>query len=83
MLQYLIVALAVGAALLYSVWALLPAAVRVPAAAGLARWAAHLGMTERKAQRLQSTLASAGTCSECAQCKGCARVPPRAESGQR
>jgi hypothetical protein len=77
MLQSLIVALAVGAALLYSVWALLPAAVRASAAAGLARGAAHLGMTERKAQRLQSTLASAGTCSECAQCKGCASSRPQ------
>jgi len=78
MLQYLIVALTVGAALFYSVWALLPATVRVSAAAGLASWAAHLGMTERKARRLQATLARAGTCSECSQCKGCptGKAPP-------
>jgi hypothetical protein len=77
MLQYLIVGLIVGAALFYSVWVFLPAAVRGLAAARLARGAAHLGMTERKAQRLQSTLASAGACSECSQCKGCPTGKPQ------
>lgn len=80
MLQYLIVAMIVGAALAYSVWALLPAGLRGSAAARLAGWAARSGLAEPKAQRLQSTLAKAGTCSECSQCKGCAgsqAQPPR------
>ncbi len=77
MLQYLIVALVVGAALVYSVWVLLPAGLRGLAAARLAGWATRSGMGEKKAQRLQSTLASAGSCSECAQCKGCATGKPQ------
>lgn len=72
MLQYLIVGLIVGAALLYSVWVFLPAAVRGLAAARLARLATRSGMGEGKAQRLRAKLATAGACSECAQCKGCA-----------
>ena len=72
MLQYLIVGLIVSAALAYSVWALLPAAVRGLAATRLAGWASRSGMAEPKAQRLRARLATAGACSECAQCKGCA-----------
>ena len=56
MLQYLIVALIVGAALAYSVWVLLPAGVRGAAAVRLAGWAGRSGMGEKTAQRLQSTL---------------------------
>jgi len=77
MLQYLIVGLIVGAALLYSVWVFLPAAVRGLAAARLARLATRSGMAEGKAQRLRAKLASAGACSECAQCKGCATGKPQ------
>jgi hypothetical protein len=77
MLQYLIVALIVGVALLYSAWALLPAGLRGLAAARLAGWAARSGMGEKKAQRLLSTLATTGSCSECAQCKGCATAKPQ------
>ncbi|HMA10190.1 MAG TPA: DUF6587 family protein [Ramlibacter sp.] len=77
MLQYLIVALVVGAALAYSVWVFLPAGVRGSAAVWLAGWAARSGMGEKKAQRLLSTLATAGSCSECAQCKGCATGKPQ------
>ena len=77
MLQYLIVGLMVGAALLYSGWALLPAGLRASAAARLAGWATRSGMAERNARRLQSTLASAGNCTECAQCKGCSSGKPQ------
>ena len=77
MLQYLIVAMIVGAALAYSAWALLPASLRGLAAARLARLAARSGMAETQAQRLQATLTSAGTCSECSQCKGCPTGKPQ------
>lgn len=77
MLQSLVVGLIVGAALLYSVWALMPASTRGLAAARLAGWATRSGMAERKARRLQSTLAGAGSCSECAQCKGCTTGRPQ------
>ena len=77
MVQYLIVGLIVGAALLYSVWALLPAGLRGLAAARLAGWAARSGMGEKRARRLQLTLATAGSCGECAQCKGCATGKPQ------
>lgn len=72
MIQDLIVALIVGSALLYSVWALMPAALRRGAAGRLARFARRSGLGEPEAQRLQAKLETAGSCSECAQCKGCA-----------
>ena len=75
MLQYLIVGLIVGGALLYSVWALMPAAARRGGAARLARAARRSGLGEPGAQRLQAQLESAGSCSECARCKGCATGP--------
>ena len=71
-MQHLIVGLLVAAALLYSVWALMPAGVRRAAATRLASLAQRSGMGAPKAQRLQAKLETAGACSECAQCKGCA-----------
>jgi hypothetical protein len=72
MLQYLIVGLIVGAAVLYSAWAVLPAGLRGTAAARLARLAMRSGIGEASARNLQSRLGQAGSCSECAQCRGCA-----------
>lgn len=77
MLQSVIVALIVGVAVVYSAWVLLPATVRATGAARLARWAAHFGVGASQAQRLQSTLTRAGSCSECARCKGCASAEPQ------
>ena len=77
MLQSLVVGLIVGAALLYSVWALMPASTRGPAAARLARLARRSGLGEPRAQRLRMKLETAGSCSECAQCKGCATGKPQ------
>ncbi len=71
MIQYLIVGLLVSGALLYSVWALMPATLRRAAAGRLARFARRSGLGESGAQRLQAKLATASACSECAQCKGC------------
>jgi hypothetical protein len=71
MIQYLIVGLIVGSALLYSVWALMPTALRRAAAGRLARFARRSGLGESGAQRLQAKLETGGACSECAQCKGC------------
>ena len=72
MIQDLIVALIVGGALLYSVWALMPAALRRGAAGRLARFARRSGLGEPGVQRLQAKLETSGACTECAQCKGCA-----------
>ena len=71
MLQYLVVGLIVGAALLYSVWVLMPASTRGLAAARLAGLARRSGLGEPRAQRLRTKLETAGACGECAQCKGC------------
>lgn len=72
MTQSLIVGLMVGCASLYSLWVLLPAALRRAAAARLARHAGRWGLGEAHAARLRATLETAGACSECAKCKGCA-----------
>ena len=71
MLQTLIVGLIVTVAALYSVWALMPALARRKAAAWLARQASRRGLAAADAERLQSALASAGSCNECSSCKGC------------
>jgi hypothetical protein len=74
MTQYLIIGAIVVWAVLYSMWSLMPAAWRRGAAARIAsRAAAGLG-TER-ARALEATLSRSGTCSDCAECKGCVRPP--------
>jgi hypothetical protein len=50
-------------------------ALRRSAAARLAGAARRSGLGEAGARRLQAQLATAGSCSECAQCKGCASGP--------
>jgi hypothetical protein len=84
MVQSLIVGLIVGGAVLYSLWVLLPAAVRRSTAARMARQAARWGLGAPQAARLQSTLETAGACSECAKCQGCAttRGMPQAPRSQ-
>ena len=72
MAQYLIVGLIVLAAMLYSVWKLMPAAVRGAAAARLASLARRCGLGDEKSQRLRARLATASGCGQCASCKGCA-----------
>lgn len=76
MTQFLIVALIVAAALVYSAWVLMPAAWRRAAAAHLARRAARAGVAPRRATVLQARLEGAGGCSECASCKACASSSP-------
>jgi hypothetical protein len=71
--QYLIVALIVAAAVLYSAWTLMPASWRRAGAARVADRATRSGLHARAARELQSRLERAGSCSECASCKGCAK----------
>ena len=71
MLQTLIVGLIVAGAALYSVWALMPRALREAAAARLARQAVRDAAAARRAERQQSALAGAAGCSDCSSCKGC------------
>jgi len=80
MLQSLIVALIVAAALLYSGWIFMPAALRRASAARVARLASRFGLGEHSSQRLRSRLEKTSACSECAQCKGCSssKLPTRA-----
>jgi len=77
MVQHLIVGLIVFAAALYSLWLLMPAAVRRAAAARLASLARRCGLGEQDTQRLQATLATHSSCGECDSCKGCATPAER------
>lgn len=76
MVQYLVVGMIVAAAVLYSAWTLMPAAWRRAGAAKLAARAARSGLAPQAARELQVRLERAGTCSECASCKGCAKGAP-------
>lgn len=78
MIQSLIAAFFVVAALAYSAWVLMPASWRRAAAARLARRAARAGLAKDQARAIQARLERAGGCSECASCKGCAGSPPPA-----
>ncbi len=75
MTQYLIVALAVIAAALYSAWIVMPGAWRRAAAARLAQQANRSGLNREAAHALQRRLESASACGDCASCKGCAVKP--------
>lgn len=79
MTQYLIVGMIVAAAVLYSVWTLMPAGWRRAGAARVAQRAANSGMDAHKAAAIQLRLEGAGGCSDCASCKACAKgaTPPR------
>ncbi|HWI80755.1 DUF6587 family protein [Ramlibacter sp.] len=79
MTQTIIVALIVAAAVLYTVWTLMPAGWRRAGAARLAQQAARSGMEAETAREWQVRLERAGGCSECASCKGCAT--PRRNAG--
>jgi hypothetical protein len=72
MLQDIIVGLVVVAAVLYTLWLLMPLAPRRAAAARLASLARRCGLGEQESLRLQATLATHSSCGECASCKGCA-----------
>jgi hypothetical protein len=77
MIQYLIVGLLVAAAMLYSVWILMPAAWRRTSAARLAAQAARSGLDPHAARELQTRLERASSCGSCESCKGCGSVKPR------
>ena len=72
MLQNIIVGLVVVAAVLYTLWLLMPVAPRRAAAARLASLARRCGLGEQESLRLQATLATHSSCGECASCKSCA-----------
>lgn len=76
MTEYLIIAAAVLWAVLYSTWALLPAALRRASAELVARWATRLGMGAGKAGQLRATLARPTGCGACSTCAGCGSKPP-------
>jgi hypothetical protein len=88
MVQHVIVGLIVFAAMLYSIWMLMPAGTRRTAAGRMASLARGCGLGEQESQRLQSTLSTHSSCSECASCKGCvkparetASIPARRPGG--
>ena len=72
MIQSVIVALIVLAAVVYSAWLLMPASWRRAGAARLADRAARSGLAASRARELQSRLERASGCGECSSCKGCA-----------
>jgi hypothetical protein len=78
MVQDIIVGLIVLAAALYSVWMLMPTGTRRAAAGRLASLARGCGMGEQESQRLEATLSTHSSCTECASCKGC--VKPASET---
>jgi len=80
MTQYLIMGAIVLWAVLYSAWALMPAASRRAAAARVSGWASRFGLGKRAAQGLQARLAQAGGCGSCSGCSGCGK--PGAEGGR-
>lgn len=81
MTQYLVIAVIVFWAVIYSAWSLMPAGMRRAAAARVAAWAGRAGLGRERASTLQATLARGGGCSACASCKGCAK--PGAENPER
>jgi hypothetical protein len=74
MVQSVLVAVIVTAAVLYSAWLFMPGAARRSAAARLAAFATRCGMGERRSLRLQARLVSHSGCGDCESCKGCS--PP-------
>jgi 4-amino-4-deoxy-L-arabinose transferase-like glycosyltransferase len=81
MIQHLIVGLIVFAAVLYSLWLLMPAAARRAVSVRLASLARRCGLGEQEAERLQATLATHSSCGECESCKGCAAAPMTEQRG--
>ena len=77
MIQYLIVGLLVAAAVVYSVWSLMPGAWRRVGAAKVAAQAARTGLDPHAARELQIRLERASGCGSCDSCKGCAAAKPR------
>ena len=81
MIQYLIIAVIVLWALLYSAWSLMPAGARRTFAQRTAGWARHFGLREKHAQGLQARLAKPAECGACSSCPGCGKptaAPSRA-----
>lgn len=79
MTQYLIIGLLVLWAVLYSALSLMPSAWRRALAARLATWADRAGVGTNRAQALESSLRTTGSCTECAACNGCARTTRQAD----
>jgi hypothetical protein len=75
MTQSLIIGAIVVWAVIYSAWSLMPAGLRKSAATRVASWVGRAGLGSERTRALEVTLARTGSCSECAECKGCARAP--------
>jgi hypothetical protein len=76
MTQHIVAGLIVGYALLYSAWALLPAALRLRMAAAMGQMALRTGMRTAAVERLQEAVTAQGGCSECSSCeRGCQQPP--------
>ena len=73
MTQYLIIAAIVLWAVLYSAWALMPAALRQAVATHVAGWARRCGLGDRGAEKLRAELARPSACGACSSCPGCAK----------
>lgn len=74
MIQYLIIAVIVLWALLYSAWSLMPAGTRRALARAAVGWARCAGLGDRQAQELQDKLAQPVACGACSTCSGCSKA---------
>lgn len=75
MIEQFVIGAIVAAAGLHSAWSLMPAMLRTPFAAWLARLAGRCGVAAPLVDVLKNRLANQRACNECAACKGCSAAP--------
>jgi hypothetical protein len=74
LVQELLVFVIVGAAIAYATLKFMPAAWRRMVASKVAAMAAHSGLSEANARRVEAKLSTGGACGSCDSCKACATL---------